>query len=521
MHLQSWIRWCCAFALAGLLLNPLLHAAPPRLMFQKQIPLEQEQDGFRYTIQKGEYVYSILRSFDVPEDKLFSTAKEVEKLNPHLENLNQVEPGTSLFLPQRLQPGQSAQALEQTAEPVPDSRDRVPDTASAETIRTTIQPGDSLVKLLRNKANLPDHLIFDEYLNLFQELNPNVADIDSLEVGQEVVLPVQPGQEGAQAKAQAGAAGQGQPPMDQATKPAQTPDEPISARKANKLATMAILKKVGFRFAPGQELLYPYGTQGWLRVNLEQMPLANTPWGTAVIFIPEPVMPKIDLDEMRAADLKVCRVNDSWEPASTFQSLEDLSRRKIIVWDQGSPMILNIKSQVLELTADIMLIDNSGPGQVTHLFRLNPSRPGTVPPLVHGFLDSLGIQVHTLIQASATRFTPASIPDRTDIYVPTIPATNAWPEIQELLQPRDRTLSLADQNSRSVVQTLKEHGLASRATQRFTFFQSPTLNISLSLPVIQLSTGNSTTFLIEPDQANPFLIAQLNLMGHSCYALTR
>ena len=520
MHLQSWIRWCCAFALAGICLNPPLHAAPPRLMFQKQIPLKQEQDGFRYTIQKGEYVYSILRSFDVPEDKLYSTAKEVEKLNPHLEDLDLVEPGTALFLPQRLQPGKPAKALEQTADPVPESKDRGPDTASADTLRTTIQPGDSLVKLLRNKANLPDHLIFDEYLNLFQELNRDVADIDSLEIGQEVVLPLQPGQ-GAQTKAQTKATGRGQPPMDQDISPAQTPHESISARMANKLATLAILKKIGFRFAPGQELLYPYGTQGWLRVNLEQMPLANTPWGTAIIFIPESVMPKIELDEMQAADLKVCRVKGSWEPALTFHHLEDLSRRKIIVWDQNSPMILNIKSQVLELSADIMLIDNAGPEQVTHLFRLNPSRPRTVPPLVQGFLDTLGIQVHTLIQASASRFTPASNPDSTDIFVPRIQASKAWPEIQELLQLRDRTLSPADQNYRSVVQALEEQGLASRATQKFNFFQSPSLKISLSLPVIQLSTGNSPTFLIEPDQADPFLIAQLNLMGYSCYALTR
>jgi hypothetical protein len=488
-------------------------------MFQKQIPLKKEQDTFRYTIQKGEYVYSILRSFDVPEKKLSSMAEKVKELNPQIEDLDRVEPGATIFLPEDLRPEEPPREAAR-----PETEPQAPDREAADQLKTTIQPGDRLVSLLREKANLPDRLIFDEYLNLFRELNPGIPNINDLEVGQEVVLPLPPGQaqqvkarmkERAEAAAPAKA-----PPAAEEERAPKEPEPPKSPRMTNKQATLAMLKKTGFRFAPGQELLYPYARQGWLRINLEQMPLANTPWGSSIVFIPESVMPRIELKEMRAADLKVCRVNTSWDPASTFERLEDLSRRNVIFWGRGAPMILNFNDQVLEISADIILIDSSGLERVTHLFRLNPSRSAEVPPLVHGFLNNQGIEIHTLIQASSPRFSPASFPDPSDIYVPRIPFSDPWPEIKELLRAEDLDLSLSDTGYRSVVRALKDEGLASSATRRFSFFQSPSLSITLSLSVIELSSDEDPTFLIGPDQTDPYLVAQLNLMGYSCYAVT-
>lgn len=513
MSLSSWTSLCCTIALVSVL-PYALHAAPPRLMFEKQIPLKQEKNAFRYTIQEGEYVYSILRSMDVPENKLYNMAKEVEKLNPHLENLNQVEPGTTLLLPQDLRPEAEAPAPDP---PEPEDVARVAKEAAVDTLSATIAPGDSLVKLLREKANLPDRLIFDEYLKLFQELNPQVADINALEVGQEVVLPIPPGQ-AAELDSRTNATLEVQaPPRERPQQPQQAEASP---REVNKQATLAILKQMGFRFAPGQELLYPYSSQEWLRINLEQMPLANTPWGTAIVFVPEPVMSRIQEEEMRAADLNVCRVNASWDPAVTFQRLENLSQRNIIFWGQGSPLIMNISRQVLELTADIVLIDNSSFDQITHLFRMDQSQLQALPPLVRGYLDNQSIHVHTLVQASAARFTSESFPDPADIYVPAIPASNAWPDIQTLLQAESMNLSLPDPGFPSVLRALKEEGLASETVQRFSFVQSPSLKITLSLPVIRLLTGDEETFLIEPGLADPYLVSQLNLMGYSCYAVT-
>jgi len=519
MHLKSWSSLCCALAILGLCLPPFLNGAPPRLMFQKQIPLKKERNTFRYTIQKGEYVYSILRSFEVPEKKLSSMAEKVKELNPQIENLDRVEPGATIFLPQDLRPEEPARVSAR-----PSTEPQAPDREAVGQLKTTIQPGDSLVSLLRENANLPDRLIFDEYLNLFRELNPGISNINNLEVGQEVILPLPPGQAREfeareEGRANATARAEATPAAEPEEAPKE-PEPPKSPRITNKQATLAMLKKAGFRFAPGQELLYPYAKQGWLRINLEQMPLANTPWGSSIVFIPESVMPRIELEEMKAAELKVCRVSSSWDPAATFERLEDLSRRNVIFWGPGTPMILSFNDQVLEVSADIILIDSSGLERVTHLFRLNPSRPADVPPLVHGFLDNQRIKIHNLIQASSPSFSPASFPDPSDIYVPRIPVSNPWPEIKKLLMVDDTDLSLSDAGYQSVVRALKDEGLATSATRRFSFFQSPSLDITLSLSVIELSSDKGPTFLIGPGQADPYLVAQLNLMGYSCYAVT-
>ncbi|MCK5421154.1 MAG: hypothetical protein KAJ08_03275, partial [Deltaproteobacteria bacterium] len=37
-----------------------------------------------------------------------------------------------------------------------------------------LMPGEYLVNVLRNTYNIPDHLIFNEYLNLIKEINPDI-----------------------------------------------------------------------------------------------------------------------------------------------------------------------------------------------------------------------------------------------------------------------------------------------------------------------------------------------------------
>ena len=53
-----------------------------------------------------------------------------------------------------------------------------------------LMPGEYLVNVLRNTYNIPDHLIFNEYLNLIKEINPDIKDINNVKDYQTLLIPL-------------------------------------------------------------------------------------------------------------------------------------------------------------------------------------------------------------------------------------------------------------------------------------------------------------------------------------------
>jgi hypothetical protein len=53
-----------------------------------------------------------------------------------------------------------------------------------------LMPGEYLVNVLRNTYNIPDHLIFNEYLNLIKEINPDIKDINNIKDYQTLLIPL-------------------------------------------------------------------------------------------------------------------------------------------------------------------------------------------------------------------------------------------------------------------------------------------------------------------------------------------
>ncbi|KPJ58151.1 MAG: hypothetical protein AMJ42_03800 [Deltaproteobacteria bacterium DG_8] len=51
-------------------------------------------------------------------------------------------------------------------------------------------PGEHLINVLRNTYNLPNHLIFNEYLNFIKELNPDIKDLNTMEDYQIILIPL-------------------------------------------------------------------------------------------------------------------------------------------------------------------------------------------------------------------------------------------------------------------------------------------------------------------------------------------
>jgi nucleoid-associated protein YgaU len=54
----------------------------------------------------------------------------------------------------------------------------------------TIRQGDSLVKVIRSRYEISDEKLYREYLELVRGLNPSIEDLDTVNPGQVVRLPI-------------------------------------------------------------------------------------------------------------------------------------------------------------------------------------------------------------------------------------------------------------------------------------------------------------------------------------------
>jgi|GEM_PF-6977456 len=57
-------------------------------------------------------------------------------------------------------------------------------------VKHTLTPGEHLIDVLRTTYKVPDNLIFNEYLNLIKELNPELENLNSLPDHQTILIPL-------------------------------------------------------------------------------------------------------------------------------------------------------------------------------------------------------------------------------------------------------------------------------------------------------------------------------------------
>ncbi len=125
-----------------------------------------------YKVRSGDTLWKIfLRSFDAKDEDMPYLYKKFRELNPGVKNLNHIRVGQRLVIP------------------------RMPEQEPEMTVKSSpsdiyvIKQGQHLAMVLRDVYGLSDKLIFNEYLKLIQELNPEIGDLDHVEPGQAIKMP--------------------------------------------------------------------------------------------------------------------------------------------------------------------------------------------------------------------------------------------------------------------------------------------------------------------------------------------
>jgi len=138
--------------------------------------------------KEGDYIWKILRDKGLLEKSNLAELLAVLKtLNSSLENLDLIHPGEEIVIPLLIAP---AEGMPAQAENIPPKVISVEEAKALDTRNYTIKRGDSIIKVIQQRYNIPDKELYNEYIDLLKELNPSISDLDKVNPGQQVRIPI-------------------------------------------------------------------------------------------------------------------------------------------------------------------------------------------------------------------------------------------------------------------------------------------------------------------------------------------
>lgn len=139
-----------------------------------------------YSVKEGDYVWNILRNRGLLEKRNLNEILSVlKKLNSSLTNIDLIYPGEKIIIPLVISPVEggrlSGEADTTTTVPLEDVKGLE---------NYIVKSGDSLIKVVKNLYDIPDEVIYNEYLDQLKKINPSIKDLNNIIPGQKVRLPI-------------------------------------------------------------------------------------------------------------------------------------------------------------------------------------------------------------------------------------------------------------------------------------------------------------------------------------------
>ncbi|MFP4168980.1 MAG: LysM peptidoglycan-binding domain-containing protein [Desulfonatronovibrionaceae bacterium] len=464
----------------------------------------RKEELLRYKVRAKEHLYQIMRSFGLTNEQISRVIPEIKELNPHIEDLSNLQPGQTLILP----------VLKSSKKALSEQMERW----KAKPVNTQVRSGDSVVSMLRRIGGVPHYLIFNEYLNLFRDLNPELENIDQLEPGQEVSLPVYTGEgakSGAQEEGQGSTVGTGskagdgsgaeesenstavrvqereekRPKIEEAPAKGQKEkdddDEPVHPLRERCLTA---LEALGLKRVPGKTMYFPREDGSWLRIDLKYTPVIKDYSGRKILLAEKEHLKKWE-SGLKDTDIDVCRAYN-WDPQAVLEWIDSSSSREIRIWKHDRPFVASIGNVSLEFKADLIA---KVQGRGMHVVNfVSGSGSGD---MARNFLRSLGIEYFEFRVLDSghveSAFDKVSL---SSIYIPE--EARAQPaDISRLQRRGSEKDGAGEKNIRLNLLDDGEHELV------------------LSLSVQTVPDGR---LVLSGKAANPYLFALLKMAGHEC-----
>jgi len=138
-----------------------------------------------YTVKRGDHLWQLFRERDMlGKRNLPELLAILKRLNKSLTNLDLIHPGERIVIPLTFSPVAGlAKSTVEAKVPLEALKD-------VKLENYTVKPGDSLIKVVKKRYQVTDQELPDEYLRLLERLNPEIEDLNVIQPGQVVRLPV-------------------------------------------------------------------------------------------------------------------------------------------------------------------------------------------------------------------------------------------------------------------------------------------------------------------------------------------
>jgi hypothetical protein len=332
-----------------------------------------------YTAKEGDHIWKILRNKDVfNKNKLGGVLSALKKLNPSLSNIDMIHPGEKIVIPLVVTPIRNR---EQSDNPEDIETVSLEDMENLEFY--TVSQGDHLIKIINQRYSIPGDKLYNEYLEKLKKLNPELKDLDHIEPGQKIRLPIY------------------SPKIFRGTiekKPRQEVDVNTLRLEARELGDnlSRIFTMIGEEWIGQGKHFIPLNTGGQVDLNTETYPIINLRNGDKIIIDLYTSLP----DKMAAlirsnwANYQIIHIDEKDDLKSAVAKvLSVCNYNKIYTSDESLVFEDKIK---IEITADWIIKLLPEPSDIKdNIICLNiiNGNSGTLPSPVKNFLMNHGIKI--------------------------------------------------------------------------------------------------------------------------------
>ncbi len=331
------------------------------------------------TVQKGDWVWKILREKGLLKRRNLSQLLSVlKKLNKSFDNLDLIHPGETIIIPIKIAPVPGAFVRRGTA---PKKIIPIADLKDLDFEKYTVQPDDTLIRVLKDRYGLPPDASSHKYLEIVKQLNPSLKNIDTIYPGQVIRLPVYSPQI-----------------VRMRIKRPVSKKPAIIDKRASPLAydLASLFSEIGEKWVQAGKHYIPLKSGGQIALDALTFPILNLRNGQSVV---------IDLNNKLPAKMarligsswdnfRVVRLKKEDDLASAMEkTLRECSYPK--VFKKGEP--LNLKGDIsLRITGDwIVALPGTGSNDLPNTVVINMMTKDAqyTPEKIKDYLWKLGIKV--------------------------------------------------------------------------------------------------------------------------------
>ena len=494
LHASAYAFMALVFIGIFIVGTSISQAQTPRLLFSKKI---KTQTTKTYRVQKGDYLYSIIRAQGYPEKLIPTILRQTRALNPSLGPKASIHPGQIIRL---YTPPQDVNTPHGSPET---TKTHIQETPTEKKLgeRYTFRPGDTLFNVLRKKTGLDTQQIIRQYLPTFIGHNPAIKNINQISRGQTVVLPAYPTTKTTTPRPR--------PFLRTDTSATHSPKHDRLTPAQGKHYTRTFLEAMGFSFTRGKQAFFPRPHAGWLRINLKKTPIAQTPWGASVLLVPKTTL-EIPTNNSEQAGLFPCLVPEDWNPHNVIHAIARKFPKKMSLQPYNAPLERRMGNMHVTLKTDVMVNAAWTGTHTTYCLQVIPKNESPYPVLVSSLLQAHDITLMQWLADSNKQLIPVKqqLVQAADIYTPTV--------------SRD-SLAMLTTNRNGAPIALPELPPIPESTPQQTsinlHWERGKGHISLSTELMGLKTEDQLVILLDQKIKAPYLVALLGMQGQDCYVL--